>query len=320
MTGWRLGYAVWPKPLFGHAERLAINCHSCVNAAAQYAGIAALTGPREPVHRMVKAFAERREMILAALNGLPGFRCQQPGGAFYTFPNITGTGYDARTLQAQLLEKAGVATIAGTSFGEYGEGYLRFSYANSREAIGEAIDRIRKFLGNRLDPLSQPIKNSADSWRENRQSQYKAAGTFGFVLSPTGTGIGYALNAPRLGALAERDEKSMKKIEAIIKPFKLDEVKEALHEVGIKGITVTEAKGFGRQKGHTELYRGAEYVVDFLPKVKIEVVMEDTLVERAVEAIQQAAHTGRIGDGKIFVTTIEEAIRIRTGERGPDAI
>ena len=108
----------------------------------------------------------------------------------------------------------------------------------------------------------------------------------------------------------------MKKIEAIIKPFKLDEVKEALHEVGIKGITVTEAKGFGRQKGHTELYRGAEYVVDFLPKVKIEVVMEDALVERAVEAIQQAAHTGRIGDGKIFVTNIDEAIRIRTGERG----
>ena len=112
----------------------------------------------------------------------------------------------------------------------------------------------------------------------------------------------------------------MKKVEAIIKPFKLDEVKEALHEVGIKGITVTEAKGFGRQKGHTELYRGAEYVVDFLPKVKLEIVMEDNLVERAVEAIQQAAHTGRIGDGKIFVTAIEEAVRIRTGERGGDAI
>jgi nitrogen regulatory protein P-II 1 len=112
----------------------------------------------------------------------------------------------------------------------------------------------------------------------------------------------------------------MKKVEAIIKPFKLDEVKEALHEVGIQGITVTEAKGFGRQKGHTELYRGAEYVVDFLPKVKIEVVMDDALVERAVEAIQQAAHTGRIGDGKIFVTTVDEAIRIRTGERGTDAI
>jgi aspartate aminotransferase len=148
MTGWRLGYAVWPKALFAHAERLAINCHSCVNAAAQYAGIAALTGPREPVHHMVAAFAARREMIVAALNGLPGFSCQQPGGAFYTFPNITGTGYDARTLQAQLLEQTGVATIAGTSFGEYGEGYLRFSYAYSREAIGEAIDRIRKFLGN----------------------------------------------------------------------------------------------------------------------------------------------------------------------------
>jgi nitrogen regulatory protein P-II 1 len=112
----------------------------------------------------------------------------------------------------------------------------------------------------------------------------------------------------------------MKKVEAIIKPFKLDEVKEALHEVGIQGITVTEAKGFGRQKGHTELYRGAEYVVDFLPKVKIEVVMEDALVERAVEAIQQAAHTGRIGDGKIFVSTVDEAIRIRTGEKGKDAI
>ncbi len=112
----------------------------------------------------------------------------------------------------------------------------------------------------------------------------------------------------------------MKKVEAIIKPFKLDEVKEALHEVGIQGITVTEAKGFGRQKGHTELYRGAEYVVDFLPKVKIEVVMEDTLVVRAVEAIQRAAHTGRIGDGKIFVSSIDEAIRIRTGERGGDAI
>ncbi|MSP49060.1 MAG: P-II family nitrogen regulator [Alphaproteobacteria bacterium] len=112
----------------------------------------------------------------------------------------------------------------------------------------------------------------------------------------------------------------MKKIEAIIKPFKLDEVKEALHEVGIQGITVTEAKGFGRQKGHTELYRGAEYVVDFLPKVKVEVVLDDALVERAIEAIQKAAHTGRIGDGKIFVSSIEEAIRIRTGERGTDAV
>jgi nitrogen regulatory protein P-II 1 len=112
----------------------------------------------------------------------------------------------------------------------------------------------------------------------------------------------------------------MKKIEAIIKPFKLDEVKEALHEVGIKGITVIEAKGFGRQKGHTELYRGAEYVVDFLPKVKIEVVIEEALLERAIEAIMQAAHTGRIGDGKIFVSSIDDAIRIRTGERGDAAV
>lgn len=112
----------------------------------------------------------------------------------------------------------------------------------------------------------------------------------------------------------------MKKIEAIIKPFKLDEVKEALSEIGIAGITVTEAKGFGRQKGHTELYRGAEYVVDFLPKVKIELVIEDGLLDRAVEAISVAAHTGRIGDGKIFVFDVQEAIRIRTGERGPAAV
>ena len=112
----------------------------------------------------------------------------------------------------------------------------------------------------------------------------------------------------------------MKKIEAVIKPFKLDEVKEALHEVGVSGITVTEAKGFGRQKGHTELYRGAEYVVDFLPKVKIELVLEDEMVEKAIEAIRNAAQTGRIGDGKIFVSTIEEAVRIRTGERGNDAV
>lgn len=112
----------------------------------------------------------------------------------------------------------------------------------------------------------------------------------------------------------------MKKIEAIIKPFKLDEVKEALQDVGLQGITVTEAKGFGRQKGHTELYRGAEYVVDFLPKVKIEVVLSDELVDAAVDAIRKAAQTGRIGDGKIFVSNIEEAVRIRTGETGNDAI
>ena len=111
----------------------------------------------------------------------------------------------------------------------------------------------------------------------------------------------------------------MKKIEAIVKPFKLDEVKEALQEVGLQGITVTEAKGFGRQKGHTELYRGAEYVVDFLPKVKVEVVCPDELAEKAIEAIRNAAQTGRIGDGKIFVYSIEQAIRIRTGEFGDDA-
>jgi nitrogen regulatory protein P-II 1 len=116
------------------------------------------------------------------------------------------------------------------------------------------------------------------------------------------------------------DGENVKKIEAIIKPFKLDEVKEALHEIGVSGITVIEAKGFGRQKGHTELYRGAEYVVDFLPKVKLEVVVSDDQAERVVEAIAAAAQTGRIGDGKIFVTAIESALRIRTGETNDDAI
>ncbi len=112
----------------------------------------------------------------------------------------------------------------------------------------------------------------------------------------------------------------MKKIEAIIKPFKLDEVKEALHGIGIQGMTVTEVKGFGRQKGHTELYRGAEYVVDFLPKIKVEIAVADEMVDKAVEVIVQAANTGRIGDGKIFVLGVDEVVRIRTGERGPDAV
>jgi len=112
----------------------------------------------------------------------------------------------------------------------------------------------------------------------------------------------------------------MKKIEAVIKPFKLDEVKEALHEVGLQGITVVEAKGFGRQKGHTELYRGAEYVVDFLPKVKIEAAVDDALVDQVIEAIENSARTGKIGDGKIFVSDLEQVIRIRTGETGKDAL
>ena len=116
------------------------------------------------------------------------------------------------------------------------------------------------------------------------------------------------------------DGVAVKKIEAIIKPFKLDDVKDALHDVGVSGITVTEVKGFGRQKGHTELYRGAEYVIDFLPKVKIEVVVEDSLADNVIEAIENAARTGRIGDGKIFVMDVEQAVRIRTGDRGADAI
>jgi nitrogen regulatory protein P-II 1 len=126
-----------------------------------------------------------------------------------------------------------------------------------------------------------------------------------------------ATAAPRVGSPGSAD---MKKIEAVIKPFKLDEVKESLQEIGVQGLSVIEAKGFGRQKGHTELYRGAEYVVDFLPKMKLEVVVEDDMVERAIEAIVAAARTGKIGDGKIFVTNIEQAIRIRTGEEGPEAL
>jgi nitrogen regulatory protein P-II 1 len=133
-------------------------------------------------------------------------------------------------------------------------------------------------------------------------------------------GTSRALRAVKLTVPQKPGPLRMKKIEAIIKPFKLDEVKEALQEIGLQGITVTEAKGFGRQKGHTELYRGAEYVVDFLPKVKIEIVLPDEMLDKALEAIQTAAKTGKIGDGKIFVLEVLDAIRIRTGESGNDAL
>ena len=146
MTGWRLGYAVWPKALVEHATRLAINVHSCVNAATQWAGIEALKGPQEAPARMVEAFDQRRQVIVERLNALPGFRCVRPGGAFYAFPNISATGLSARELQDRLLEEAGVAVIAGTSFGVFGEGYIRFSYAASIEQIEEAIERIAGFL------------------------------------------------------------------------------------------------------------------------------------------------------------------------------
>jgi nitrogen regulatory protein P-II 1 len=118
----------------------------------------------------------------------------------------------------------------------------------------------------------------------------------------------------------EREETAVKKVEAIIKPFKLDEVKEALNEIGVQGITVSEVKGFGRQKGHTELYRGAEYVVDFIPKIKLEIIVSDAILPQVVEAIEKSAKTGRIGDGKIFVTPVEAVVRIRTGETGDDAL
>jgi len=149
MTGWRMGYSVWPKSLIEHATRLAINCHSCVNAAAQWAGIAALTGPKDDVAKMMKAFDERRRFVVAELNKLPGVSCITPYGAFYAFPNIKGIGLKSKQLEVSLLDEAGVASIAGTSFGSYGEGYLRISYANSLENIAEAVRRMGGFLEKR---------------------------------------------------------------------------------------------------------------------------------------------------------------------------
>jgi aspartate/methionine/tyrosine aminotransferase len=149
MTGWRLGYAVWPKDLAEHATRLAINCHSCVNAAAQWAGIAALKGPKDEVAKMMKAFDERRAIIVRELNNIPGFSCVDPSGAFYAFPNVTKTGIGSKALELALLEEVGVAVISGTSFGAYGEGYIRFSYANSVENILAACERIRGWLQQR---------------------------------------------------------------------------------------------------------------------------------------------------------------------------
>ncbi|MBT6507766.1 MAG: pyridoxal phosphate-dependent aminotransferase, partial [Marinovum sp.] len=146
MTGWRMGYAVWPDAMVDPVTRLCINDHSCVNASAQFAGLAALTGPKDAVHQMVAEFDDRRRIIVDALNDLPGVRCTDAAGAFYAFPNISGTGLSAADAQDLFLEKAGVATIAGTSFGVHGEGFIRFSYANSTENIERAIDRIRPLL------------------------------------------------------------------------------------------------------------------------------------------------------------------------------
>ena len=146
MTGWRLGISVWPQALVESVVRLAVNCHSCVNAPTQFAGIAALEGPQDAVREMVTAFDERRRIIVGALNQLPGFTCIEPGGAFYAFPNISGTGMSAKELQNAMLEKAGVATVAGTSFGIHGEGYIRFSYANSVDNIKLAMERVGNLL------------------------------------------------------------------------------------------------------------------------------------------------------------------------------
>lgn len=146
MTGWRVGYGIFPPALFAHAERLAVNSYSCVNAPTQWAALAALEGPQGDVDRMVAAFDERRKLIVRELNAIPGVHCADPGGAFYVFPNITGTGIDSRTLQARLLDEAGVATLSGTSFGALGEGHLRLSYAASTEAITNAVARMKTLL------------------------------------------------------------------------------------------------------------------------------------------------------------------------------
>ena len=146
MTGWRMGYAVWPDQMVDQVTRLCINDHSCVNAAAQYAGLAALTGPKDPVLKMVSQFDERRKVIVSALNDLKGVSCIDSAGAFYAFPNISETGLSSSQAQDLILDEAGVATIAGTSFGKFGEGYLRFSYANSKDNILRAIERIDKIL------------------------------------------------------------------------------------------------------------------------------------------------------------------------------
>jgi aspartate/methionine/tyrosine aminotransferase len=146
MTGWRLGFSVWPKALIEQATRLAINCHSCVNAPTQFAGIAALEGPQDEAVKMVEAFDARRKVVVEELNKLSGVSCVEPGGAFYAFPNISRTGLRAKEFERRLLEEAGVATVAGTSFGSYGEGYLRLSYANSTENIREAIRRMDGWL------------------------------------------------------------------------------------------------------------------------------------------------------------------------------
>ena len=146
MTGWRVGYGIWPQALFPYAEKLAVNSYSCVNAPTQYAALEALEGPQDAVTDMVEAFDARRKLMVRELNAIPGIRCANPGGAFYAFPNITGTGLDSLTFQRRFLEEAGVATIAGTSFGALGEGYVRFSYAASAEAITEAMARLRAFL------------------------------------------------------------------------------------------------------------------------------------------------------------------------------
>jgi nitrogen regulatory protein P-II 1 len=205
----------------------------------------------------------------------------------------------AQILQKRSRRRDPAAGIAKTGNDDSGAGYDRLApmRGGQRRTGIPATER---------DTVPKPAQRSSD-----------ARPRFGIEAS---IDVGQAGESARAARRAEGECHVMKKIEAIIKPFKLDEVKEALHGIGIQGLTITEVKGFGRQKGHTELYRGAEYVVDFLPKIKLEVAVSDELVDKVIDAIVEAASTGRIGDGKIFILPLEEAIRIRTGERGPDAV
>ena len=149
MTGWRLGYGVWPAALIEHAERLQINCNSCPSAPVQRAGIEALSGPQDAVGLMLKTFDERRRLIVGLLNEVPGFSCIEPKGAFYAFPNISASGMSSKQMEEALLEDVGVATVAGTSFGHLGEGFIRFSYASSTDNIREALHRVKDFMSRR---------------------------------------------------------------------------------------------------------------------------------------------------------------------------
>ena len=198
MTGWRLGYAVWPGKLYDYARKLAVNLHSCVNASAQYAGLAALTGPQDEVWKMIAEFDKRRKVVVEGLNKLPGVSCATPKGAFYAFPNIKNTGWKAKELAAALLDEAGVAIIGGPDFGILGEGYVRLSYANSTENILKALDRMGEFLAQEEGgvagyalPLAAAFSAASDPSRSRRPASAAAC-----VIRTSRSGNGISMPSP----------------------------------------------------------------------------------------------------------------------------